>query len=396
MRVRVNFYGVLKEDVGAPQSDIELTAEAPTIEDLIARLVHEHPAIEARLAATAVAVENRVVDRAFALDDGAEVDLLPPVSGGSDVMPTALRTLDELVERARHVGPCRVALAGAENDVALGALAEAAERGVAEAVLIGDASRTRELIGQLPDNGDTLLDTARFVPASDPEEAARAAVGAVRDDDADLLMKGALRTDQLLRAVLDRDEGLRTDRLLSDVLVYEDALSGATRLVGITDGGVNVAPDRDAKAQIIGNAVEVFHRLGFSSPRIALMSATEAVTDAIPSTVDARALTERAEDGEFGESRVYGPLALDNALLAWAAEAKGIESPVAGQADVMVVPSIEAGNLLGKAVKYVGGSTCAHVIMGARAPVLIPSRVESVADKLCSVALGSLMAEDSP
>ncbi len=305
---------------------------------------------------------------------------------------TALQTLDDLIARARHDGRSRVALAGAENDVALGALAEAARRGVAEAVLVGDESRTHELIGQLPDNGDVLLERARFVPAQTPDEAAQAAVRAVRDGVADLLMKGALRTDQLLRAVLDRDEGLRTERLLSDVLVYEDALSGTTRLVGITDGGVNVAPDMDAKAQIVDNAVEVFHRLSVSNPRVALMSATEAVTDAIPSTVDARELTERAEHGAFGRCRVYGPLALDNALLAWAAEAKGIQSPVAGQADVMVVPSIEAGNLLGKAVKYVGGSTCAHVIMGARAPVLIPSRVESVADKLCSVALGSLMS----
>ncbi len=308
-------------------------------------------------------------------------------------MKTALQTLDQLIERAQRAGPCRVALAGAENEVALGALAEAAHRGVAEAVLIGDASRTRELIAQLPDKGDALIEGARFVEAQDPDEAARAAVTAVRDGDAELLMKGALRTDQLLRAVLDRDHGLRTERLLSDVLVHEDTLSGAARLVGITDGGVNVAPDVDAKGQIVRNAVEVFHRLGFSDPKVALMSATEAVTDAIPSTVDARELTERAEDAAFGECQVYGPLALDNALLAWAAQAKGIDSPVAGHADVMVVPSIEAGNLLGKAVKYVGGSTCAHVIMGARAPVLIPSRVESVEDKLCSVALGALMAE---
>lgn len=310
-------------------------------------------------------------------------------------MESAPQTLDELTTRAQHVGPCRVALAGAENDVALGALAEAALQGVAEAVLVGDEARTRELIGRCPDHGDVLLENARFVPAQDPNEAARAAVAAVRDGSADLLMKGALRTDQLLRAVLDREQGLRTERLLSDVLVYEDALSGSTRLVGITDGGVNIAPDLVAKAEIIRNAVEVFHRLGFSDPKIALMSATEAVTEAIPSTQDAQRLTEQAVRGAFGDCVVYGPLALDNALLAWAAKAKGIASPVAGQADVMVVPSIEAGNLLGKAVKYFGGSTCAHVIMGARAPVLIPSRVESVADKLCSVALGSLMTEGS-
>lgn len=304
----------------------------------------------------------------------------------------ALQTLNEVIGRAQRIGPCRVALAGAENEVGLGALAEAAHRGVAEAVLVGDESEIRQLIDRLPEKGDALGRQARFVRAADSEEIAHEAVAAVRSGEADLLMKGSQRTDQLLRAVLDREDGLRTDRLLSDVLVYEDTLSGVTRLVGITDGGVNVAPTVDDKAQIVRNAVEVFRQLGLARPRIALMSATEAVTDAIPSTLDAQTLTERA-NGAFGECDVYGPLALDNALLAWAAQAKGIDSPVAGHADVMVVPSIEAGNLLGKAVKYVGNSTCAHVILGARAPVLIPSRVESVEDKLCSVALGSIMTE---
>lgn len=306
----------------------------------------------------------------------------------------APQTLSELIERARTDDVCRVALAGAENEVALSALAEAAQRQLAESVLVGDESAIRRLIDGLPVSGEGLQRTARFIPARDPDEAAQKAVQAVRDGDADLLMKGALRTDQLLRAVLDRERGLRTDRLLSDVLIYEDELSGATRLVGLTDGGVNVAPDREAKAQIIRNAVDVFHRLGVERPKIALMSATEAVTDAIPSTLDAQHLTQRADEGAFGDCQVYGPLALDNALLVWAAQAKGIDSSVAGRADVMVVPSIEAGNLLGKAVKYFGNSTCAHVIMGARAPVLIPSRVESVDDKLSSIALGALMVRE--
>jgi len=305
----------------------------------------------------------------------------------------ALQSLAELIDLAQRIGPCRVALAGAENEVALGALAEAAERGIAEAVLVGDEARTRQLMDEASLNDDGLRKRARFVAAADPANAAQEAVSAIRTGDADLLMKGSLRTDQLLRAVLDRERGLRTDRLLSDVLVYEDTLSGTIRLVGITDGGVNVAPDVDDKAQIIQNAVEVFHSLGFERPRISLMSATEAVTDAIPSTLDAQQLTEQAANGEFGDCDVDGPLALDNALVAWAARAKGIDSPVAGHADVLVVPSIEAGNLLGKAVKYFANSTCAHVIVGARAPVLIPSRVESVADKLCSVALGSIMTE---
>ena len=306
----------------------------------------------------------------------------------------APQSLTELVDQAQQIGPRRVALVGAANLTALSALAEAAQREVADAVLVGDEASIRAAIGQL-DEGAALLDRAEFLDATTDADVAPQAVTAVRTGQADLLMKGSLRTDQLLRAVLEREHGLRADRLLSDVLIYEDTLSGTTRLVGVTDGGVNVAPSEDHLAQIVMNAVDVFHGLGVERPRIALMSATEKVSEALPSTEMAQALTARARGGEFGECEVDGPLALDNALLEWAAQAKGIDSPVAGQADVMVVPNIEAGNLLGKAVKYFGGSVCAHVVMGAQAPVLIPSRVESVEDKLSSIALGALMvAED--
>ena len=137
-------------------------------------------------------------------------------------------------------------------------------------------------------------------------------------------------------------------------------------------------------------------RLGLARPRIALMSATEAVTKSIPSTVEAAALVEMAQRGEFGEAQLFGPLALDNALVLSAAKVKGITNPVAGRADCMVVPNIEAGNLLGKAVKYLGGSQCAHVVVGARVPVLIPSRVESADDKVNAMALGVLFRSAHP
>jgi phosphate butyryltransferase len=162
--------------------------------------------------------------------------------------------------------------------------------------------------------------------------------------------------------------------------------------VGITDGGLNVAPNLDQKKQIVLNAIEVLHCLGFERPKIALLSATEVVSEALPSTVDARALTEMGLAGEFGEAEVFGPLALDNALLSSAAEAKGIHNPVAGHADCMVVPMIEAGNVLGKAAKYMAGSQCAHVVVGAKVPILIPSRVESADDKVNAIALGVIYA----
>jgi phosphate butyryltransferase len=215
-------------------------------------------------------------------------------------------------------------------------------------------------------------------------------VALARGGEVSVLLKGALRTDQLLRAVLDRDRGLRTGRLLSDVLLYEDTLSGDTRLVGVTDGGINPSPDVEALKQIVANAVEVFHALGFVRPRVALLSATEAVTEAVPSTVAARAVAEWAASS-LDDADVEGPLALDNALLPAAAEAKGMGGPVAGRADIMVTPSIEAGNILGKGVKYLAGSITAHVVVGARVPILIPSRVESAEDKLHSIALGLLV-----
>ncbi|MBN1825193.1 MAG: phosphate butyryltransferase [Candidatus Eisenbacteria bacterium] len=300
-----------------------------------------------------------------------------------------LRTFEELRLRARESGPKRVAVVVADDEVALTAISLAVEQGIAEAVLVGDGKKIRgkaEALGL-----GALAARATFVAAAGPEEAAAAAVARVRGGEVDILLKGHLRTDQLLRAVLDKERGLRTGRTLSDVLLYEDVCSGGRRLVGITDGGLNVLPTLEQKREIVENALPVMRALGIDRPRVAVMSATEAVSEKLPSTVDARELTRMGEEGVFGDAEVYGPLALDNALLLSAAEAKGITSVVAGRADVMVVPNIEAGNLLGKGVKYLGGSACGHVIMGATVPVLIPSRVESAEDKLNAVALGVII-----
>lgn len=300
----------------------------------------------------------------------------------------AIRTFDELRERAKKMGPKRVGVVVADDDVALLAAAGAAELGLAIPVLIGDETKIRAKIREM--GLMALISEAMFVGAADSSDAAAKAARLARDGEVDILLKGHLRTDELLRAVLDKEHGLRTGRLLSDVLLYEDTLAGYRRLVGITDGGLNVAPTFDQKKQIVLNAIDVMHAIGITRPKMALMSATEAVGDSVPSTTDARTLTELAAGGEFGEAEVYGPLALDNALLESAAKTKGITSAVAGHADCMVVPNIESGNLLGKAVKYLGGSQCAHVVVGARVPVLIPSRVESVDDKINSVSLGVL------
>ena len=293
----------------------------------------------------------------------------------------------ELRRRAQPLGPKRVAVVAAEDEVALTAADGALHLGIAVPVLIGNERKIRakaEALGL-----SSLIAGAEFVSA---EDAATVAIHMARDGHVDLLLKGHLRTDELLRAVLDKQAGLRTGRLLSDVLLYEDKLAGEIRLVGITDGGLNVSPNLEQKKQIVQNAIEVMRCLGLARPKIALMSATEAVSESVPSSMDARLLTEMGEAAQFGDVEIFGPLALDCALLESAARAKGIAHPVAGHADCMVVPNIEAGNLLGKSVKYLGGSQCAHVVAGAKVPILIPSRVESVDDKVNSIALGVIFA----
>jgi phosphate butyryltransferase len=293
----------------------------------------------------------------------------------------------ELRQRAQSAGPKSVAVVVADDDVALTAAEGALNLGIAHPVLIGNERTIRDKAEQLKLNA--LLAEAKFVAAKDP---AGTAVQMARDGNVDVLLKGHLRTDELLNAVLRKENGLRTGRLLSDVLLYEDALSGRRRLVGISDGGLNVLPDLGKKKQILQNAVEVMRSIGLECPKMAIMSATEVVSTSLPSTIDAQALVDMCAAGEFGNVEVFGPVALDCALLRSAAEAKGIKDKAAGYADCMVVPNIEAGNLLAKAAKYFGGSQCAHVVVGAKVPILIPSRVESADDKVNAIALGVIYA----
>jgi phosphate butyryltransferase len=299
-----------------------------------------------------------------------------------------VRSFAELRKRAREAGPKRVGVVLGDDEVALTAAAGALRAAIAVPVLIGDEARTRARARSL---GLTeLLARGEFVSA--PASAAETAVEMAREGAIDILMKGHLRTDELLHPVLDKEKGLRTGRLLCDVAFFEVDGEAGKRLVGISDGGLNVAPTLEQKRQIVLNAIEVLRCLGIRRPKIAIMSAVEVVTEAMPSTLDARALTERCAAGEFGEAEVFGPLALDNALLEWAAKAKGIAHPVAGHADCLVVPNIEAGNLLAKAIIFLAGCEFGHVVVGAKVPILIPSRVESAEDKVNAIALGVLCA----
>jgi phosphate butyryltransferase len=299
-----------------------------------------------------------------------------------------IRTFVELRKRAREIGPRRVGVVLADDEVALAAMADALKMGIAFPVLIGDEKSTRARAESL--GLHELIAEAEFVSVH--EGAAAHAVKMAREGSIDILMKGHLRTDQLLRPVLDKEHGLRNGGLLSDVAFFETSYTGEAKLVGLTDCGLNVAPTLEQKKQIVLNAIEMLHCLGNHRPKIAVMSAIEVVTEAVPSTVDAQALTQMGLAGEFGDAEVFGPLALDNALLHSAAKTKGIHSGVAGNADCLVVPSVEAGNLLGKALSVLAGLEFGHVVVGAKVPILIPSRVEDAQTKVNTIAMGVLYA----
>lgn len=301
-------------------------------------------------------------------------------------------SLARLLEEARAVGPLPVVVAAAENDTALAAISHARRKRIADPILVGGAKGLRGRLGSLGEDPDQY----RIVDAPTDADAARIAVRMVRAGEASVLLKGRMKTGDLLHVVLDRAEGLRAGRLLSDVLLAEHPLSDEPRLVGVTDGGVNVAPTLVQKRAILDNAVALFRRLGYARPRVACLCAVETVTPAMPHTVDAQALAEANAAGEIRDCIVSGPLALDNALSEDAARTKGIDHPVAGRADILLVSSIETGNSLGKAFTYLAKRPVAHVIVGAKVPVLIPSRVERADDKLCSIALGVVAASRPP
>ena len=300
-----------------------------------------------------------------------------------------IRSLHELREHVSRLSPKTIAVAVAEADHTLRAVGEARRRGWADAVLVGDEAVIRQRLESLelePDGFD-------IVHCSGGREAAAEAVAMVRAGDADLLLKGAVSTAVLMHAVLDRGRGLRTGGLLSDVFLIDYAGSGPGRLVGITDGGINPTPDLQQKEAILRNAVDVFHALGVEEPLVAVLSGTEKPTPKLQGSMDAVRLVESHEAGDNMDCVVDGPLAMDLALSAEAAALKGFESPVAGRADILLFPTLEAANITAKAIQYWTSQDPGHAVVGAAVPVLIPSRAESATARLNAIALGSLLAE---
>ncbi len=297
-----------------------------------------------------------------------------------------MKRLRELLDLAKEGKRRSIAVAAAEDVDVLEAVFLAKKEGIANPVLIGQVKKIEKTAQSL---GINLADF-EIIDATDTVSAAQLAVKMVRDGTCDLLMKGLVRTAELLRIVLDKEMGFRTGRLLSHVFLVE--LPRRRRWYAMTDGGIVIAPSISEKLQILENALELMHLLGIKEPKVAVLAAVETVSPSMPATMDAALLTVMAARKQIKGAIVDGPLALDVAISTKAAKVKGVKSPVAGKADILLVPDIEAGNLLGKALVYGCGGVAAGVVMGARKPIVLTSRADSAETKLLSIALGAVLA----
>jgi len=297
-----------------------------------------------------------------------------------------MKDFDALLKLVQKHPVRRVAVAVAQDPTVIQAVAEARRLNVAEAVLVGEEGEIR----RAADAAGESLEGAAIVHRSDPLEALEAAVRMVSSGQADILMKGYIHTDDFLRAVLNRDYGLRTGAIMSHVFVAE--ARRWDRLVFITDGAMNIAPDLEQKAAILLNAVHLANVFGIMEPKVAVLAAVELVNPAMPATLEAAALARMADRGQYVPPCIVGgPFALDNAISPRAAEHKKITGPVAGRADILLVPNIEAGNMLAKSLVYFAGNRLIGLLVGAKAPVVLTSRADTMECKMLSIAGAVLM-----
>ena len=296
------------------------------------------------------------------------------------------RSLKEISEAAVQRQAVKIAVAAAADLDVLTAVHDAKRAGIADAILIGDVAQTRRLLEQ--QGMDAALYELEHEP--DPRLAARRAAALVKQGQAHVMMKGLVGTADFMRAVLDETDGLGTGRMLSHVVAFEPG--GFGRLMLLTDPAINIAPDLAQKVQIIENALQVSRALGNLQTKVAMLAAVETVTSSMKATEDAAMIAKMAERGQIKGCIIDGPLALDNAVSLAAARHKGIGGEVAGQADLLVVPNIEAGNVLYKSLVYFANTPLAGIVVGAAAPVVLTSRADSPATKLNSIALAVIVS----
>jgi len=293
----------------------------------------------------------------------------------------------KLIEAARKLEPRICAVAHPCDLASLSAAVEAARLGLFIPLLVGPKSR----IESLAQTHDLDISPFQVIDTAHSHASADRAVECVLQGRASLLMKGSLHTDELMHAVLEHQGGLRTERRVSHVFIMD--VPSYDELLFITDAAINIAPSLETKADIVQNAVDLHLGLDLGTPRVAILSAVEQVTSKIPSTIEAAALCKMAERGQIRGGLLDGPLALDNAINPEAARVKGIQSEVAGRAQVLVVPDLEAGNMLAKNLTFLAGASAAGIVLGARVPIILTSRADSENTKLASCAVAAIYAQ---
>jgi phosphotransacetylase len=290
-----------------------------------------------------------------------------------------------ILGRALGSAPLTTAVVHPCDEASLRGAVEAAASKLIVPILVGPEVRIRSVA----DAAGLDISGFRLVPTAHSHESAERAVALVRAGEAKMLMKGALHTDELLHEVMRADTGLRTGRRLSHVFVLD--VPGYARPLLVTDAAINIAPTLEDKVSIVQNAIDLAHVLGIEIPKVAVLAAVETVNPAMPSTLDAAALCKMADRGQIKGGIVDGPLAFDNAVSPAAAQEKGIVSPVAGQADILLVPDIEAGNMLVKQMTFMGGADAAGIVLGARVPIVLTSRADNTRTRLASCAVGAML-----
>ncbi len=308
-------------------------------------------------------------------------------SHSAHVRPRPHDKYRRLIEAAQKFAPVTTAVVHPCDEVSLEAAVEARKLRLIEPILVGPPARIRDGAGR---PGSAIAGLPSVVGAHRHDSAAKAVV-LVREAKVQALMKGSLHTDELMCAVVAPDTGIRTERRISHCFVMD--VPGHLDPLIITDAAVNIAPTLRDKVDIVQNAIDLAHAVGFPEVRVAILSAMETVTPKVPSTLDAAALCKMAERGQITGALLDGPLALDNAISPEAAAIKHIVSPVAGRANLLLVPDLEAGNMLAKSLSFLAGADSAGIVLGARVPVILTSRADTLMARLASCAIASLMAE---
>jgi phosphate acetyltransferase len=317
-----------------------------------------------------------------------DATLPPPIQDGNSSLSASgpLPLFESLIEDCQRREPIPVAVCWPCSGVSLAGATEAAEAGLILPLLVGSESEIRAVASQ---NG-LDLDAYTVVNVDSEEDAAAESARLCRTGQAKALMKGSIHTDLLMRFVIQKESGLRTSRRVSHVFIMEAPLYDRTLL--ITDAAINICPTLEEKVDIAQNAIDLAHMLGTPEPKVAILSAVETVNPKIVSTLDASALCKMADRGQITGAILDGPLAFDTAVSEEAARVKHLKSPVAGKADIVIVPDLESGNMLAKQLEYLGGARLAGIVLGAKVPIILTSRADSAESRVASCAVACLLA----